>query len=401
MSPTLLLTSVVVLAAIALLAAIVRHFLHKHKLSGYAEIASEVDEIVKAIKQATLSREDDNLVIRGAYQSWPVVVRFSRSDNLPGISLSMQVPSDFTLFVSSRKNTAARGRALLRTTDAFDAAFAVRTDHPAEARMFIASTLEQCQKLCTSASSSLLMAGGSLEVNDAMIPPDPDSYVLTQLRGMAQLAAQAEKMPGQKRQAVALARRGFPPALKLASVAGVVIAVVLVTSLVFRSEKTTQAPALIQKPGIPEADALRIRDLEPWRLAQPADFDPQAALWMDPSGAGAMGRIQGNFGSEAAVAYVLVAENPTQQQQRRIVILADGQTRYDTELPQIAAAARISQSNLASVSWQGMAPKGEPTGDGLLIVGTMADGASGLVIFPSGLQLLSGIPVNYREITVN
>lgn len=114
-----------------------------------------------------------------------------------------------------------------------------------------------------------------------------------------------------------------------------------------------------------------------------------------------MGRIQGNFGGEAAVAYVLVAENPAQQQQRRIVILANGQTRYDTELPQIAAAARISQSNLASVSWQGMAPKGEPTGDGLLIVGTMADGASGLVIFPSGLQLLSGMPVNYREITIN
>jgi hypothetical protein len=139
-----------------------------------------------------------------------------------------------------------------------------------------------------------------------------------------------------------------------------------------------------------------------FRLAGPADFDPDAVAWLRNSGQSASGKLPGFYsGSRKSNAYVLIGEGT----ERRIVILADGGVRYNAEYPVVAVAARVPKEFIQKINWADPSPP-EFQGDGLLIVRAADDPASGVILFLQGdvnpLQresiVLRGHPVDYREV---
>jgi hypothetical protein len=149
--------------------------------------------------------------------------------------------------------------------------------------------------------------------------------------------------------------------------------------------------------GILPVDAVRMIGVDGWRAATADDFDADAAAWLRNSGAAVSGRIVGDFsgrGGDQDVAYVLVRADGM----RRIVLLADGQDRYDIRYPAIAIAARVPKSGLSSVRWVGPAP-GNAVGDGLLIVRSADDPHSGLVLFLANDRLVTAVPDNYQDLS--
>jgi hypothetical protein len=130
------------------------------------------------------------------------------------------------------------------------------------------------------------------------------------------------------------------------------------------------------------------------RLAVASDFDSDAVSWLRGSGQLVSGRIPGNYsGASESAAYILIGK----QNQRRAVILATGESRYDAEYPAIALAARIPKELIQKIQWADASPP-DASGDGLLIVRNAGDPASAIVIFLWGAGIASGHPADYRQI---
>ena len=146
--------------------------------------------------------------------------------------------------------------------------------------------------------------------------------------------------------------------------------------------------------GVEPEDARRIPRIERTRLADAADFDPDAVSWLRGSGQQASGRIPGFYsGSKKSNAYILVGE----ANERRVVILAGGQLQYNAEYPRIAIAACVPMELVRKIKWADAVPP-ESDGDGLLLVRAADAPASGVVLFLRGSQVVSGSPVDYGEI---
>ena len=106
--------------AILLLGYIVEVLLGKFRLRGYRQIAHDVRLLGAAI-HGKADRDGEDVVLRGNAHSWPVSVRFSRSDLKPGLNIRMSIPSRITLYCIPR-NQREVGRVPLHTADPrFDA----------------------------------------------------------------------------------------------------------------------------------------------------------------------------------------------------------------------------------------------------------------------------------------
>jgi hypothetical protein len=84
----------------------------------------------------------------------------------------------------------------------------------------------------------------------------------------------------------------------------------------------------------------------------------------------------------------------------RLVLFIDDQKRYDAELPQIAVAGRISKDRLSSMDWRGRGPSGSADGDGIIVIQRYNDPSSAIVFFLSGPKLLTGVPKDFRAISL-
>ena len=80
--------------------------------------------------------------------------------------------------------------------------------------------------------------------------------------------------------------------------------------------------------------------------------------------------------------------------------LAGGAIKLDSEYPSPAMIARIRQSSLGAIQWANTKPLGAPDGDGLLIVLKPGDPTSGIVAYLSSGRLVSGVPKNYEQISL-
>ena len=83
---------------------------------------------------------------------------------------------------------------------------------------------------------------------------------------------------------------------------------------------------------------------------------------------------------------------------KRIVLLANGQDRYDIRYPSLAIVVRVSRSNISRLDWLGAAPT-DVDGDGLLIVRDAGDRKSGLVLFLSHGRLVTATPADYQTLS--
>ena len=146
--------------------------------------------------------------------------------------------------------------------------------------------------------------------------------------------------------------------------------------------------------GVAAEDAAKIPNFENLRLANEQDFDAGAVSWLRNSGQHVGGKIPGlYFGSFESNAYIFVAKT----NDRRVVIFAAGEVRYNAEYPVIAIAARFPKELIQKTSWADSSPP-ESSRDGLLIVRAADSPASAVVLFIKSDQVATASPADYRQI---
>lgn len=394
-------TAFVLVLAVALVGAVIAYLRDRSRFSGYQEIMGDVLRIRRALK-GEVSRDGDDLVVAGGWRNLPVQVRFSHAHNTPGLDIRMGAPASFTMSVMpATQSRDMQGRVLVRTPDeTFNLRFAVRSDHPTQARLFIGSrnVMDTLRDLCRSSQDFLLISAGDIEMGDLGLPDREEAAtVLARLESLGELAHELQLMPGADAIKVERPRRRRGWAVRASLAVGIValvVALVIAARPVHEGGRTAEANQLPE--GMSPVDGKAISSVQDWRVARAADYDSAAVKWLRANGVEPAGRIEGHFcagGSERDAAYVLMDTKQT----RRLVILCQGEARYDTKYEYIGVAVRIPRQLISSIEWS-TAPSETPESDGLLITQKLDDPASGLVLFPQGQRILFGVPRNYQSI---
>ena len=392
-----------IIFGLAVLGAVIALVYNLRKFSGFRHLAREAEKSAETLG-GELFRDGGDMVVSGNFSRLPTVVRFSNKEDVPGLNIRMGVPANFTLWIAPRSADPGEGRATLRTGDAsFDNRFITRSDDPGQARLFLAlqTVPRAVHQLACSNGSFLAITPASVEISELQIPGESVArHVLDHLQSVATLAAALKHMPAADIVKVEPLRKERRVVGRAAIVVGAITAVVVVIAATQRTGHR-DIPVLAQTQtaslGVLPVDATRIAGVDGWRAATPDDFDPDAAAWLRGTGAPVSGRIAGDFsgrGSDQDVAYVLVRADGV----RRIVLLANGDDRYDVRYPSIALVARVPKSSLGGVHWIGPSPD-NVVGDGLLIVRNADDPSSGLVLFLANNRIVTTVPENYQALS--
>jgi hypothetical protein len=370
--------------------------------AGYREVAADAKHL-RAALNGMVFRDGSDLVVTGSFQKWPVVVRFSNSDNTPGLSLRMLVPANFSLSLASAGMQVINGgRHVVPTGDhLFDARFTARTNHPAQARLFLTrATATLLQKLCCSSKTLLSVSQGALEVSELITPLDVAKHALAHLEVMARLAEELRNMPGADKVKVAPFRRERHLLGRVAIVAGAVFTLASVLAATRASVRSVAAQGKPQ-PQLPSGmvplDAQIIPAVSGWRLAVADDFDPAGAYWMRTRGVEPSGHIELDFsgsGNPRDTVYVLASASG----ERRVVLLSGHRNLFDSRFPALAAVARVPAGIVNSIAWSGGNGPQAGLGDGLLVVTGAGENTSAVVLFVHDSRLFSFVPQDYQQI---
>lgn len=396
-------TEVVVALAVAIpLAGVATEFLlRQYRLRGYGDIAGEAAAIGRAIR-GEIDRDSGDLLVRGTMSSSPVLVRFSHSDQRPGLNIQVPAAGNVSLFCVPRGHESG-GRARLSSSDPrFDSRFRLSSNHPALANILFCTpaTLAEIQKLCRTSHTFLALDQQRLEITELLIPEENLSQlVLDCIQAMIGIASASRQMPGAEPQPVV----HFPRRWNWFRTAYIGAPVLLLSSILLFAR--LQRPVDVPQPlpaslGMAEDEASQIPDVQHWRLAQAADFDGDAAAWLQQQGQKANGYIGASLtdNDREDSAYVLkhIAASPGDPS--RLVVFVQGQVRFDATMP-IAIVARIPKDKVKSIEWLGRGPAGQPDGDGILVIQRYQDNSSGIVFFSSGVQFLSGHPRDFHTVS--
>ena len=403
LDPKFVVLAVVVLA----IGAIIVMVRKSSTFSGYTDVAADAQRIQHAVKGETF-RDGSDLVVSGSQDKLPVTVRFSYDENTPGLTIRMSAAANFTLTISPKGSQApGEGKTLVRTgDDMFDARFVSKTDHVAQAKMFVGGkqALSLLQKLCCSSKTFVSIGKGYIELSELVIPtPYTSAHIVDHLKNMAKLGLQLQAMPGAETVKITAYQREGSSILAKAA-----IVVALLGGLAYfvtearkpdtsLAELKAQAGSSLLPAGVYPADAPKLGSLDGWRLMTVEDFDPDAAAWARGQGAQVQGRIEGDFSGKSVagdVAYVLTDGNGT----ARIAVIADGQLVSDVRYPKVAVAAKFSKYNWKTTQWT-TAPN-DPTGDGIMLVTRKDDPKSGMVLFWNGKRLDNAVPQNYQRVNL-
>ena len=393
-----------IILAVAVIGAFIALAGGLRRFAGFQDIAADAERIAKALG-GELFRDGGDLVASGNLGGkLPTVVRFSNKENVPGLNIRMGVPAGFTLWIAPRSTDVQEGRATVRTGDmAFDTRFATRSDHATQARMFlglpqVAASLRQ---LACSTNTFVALSDAALEVSELEIPrPVTFRHIQEHLRSMSALAEAIAKMPGADTIKVAPLKKDPKVVGRVAIVVGAATAMMVVLAAT-QSKTVHHAISSVSAhstSGVLPREAEIIPGVEGWHAATADDYDADAVAWLRSAGQPVTGRLTGDFtgdGDDSDVAYVLARPDGT----KRIVVLENGHVMYDSRYTSIAAVARVPKSSVQSIEWNGAAPNRTDC-DGLLIVRTANDHASGLVLFISGSRVVAGVPANYQSISL-
>lgn len=396
----------VLLAVLVLLAGAVIHIVRKSStFKGYSDVAQDAERLQRALKGETF-RDGADLVVSGSQDKFPAMVRFSYDENTPGLNIRMSVPANFTLTISPKGSQASgEGRTLVRTgDDMFDARFTTKTDHMAQAKMFLGGkqAMMLLQKLCCSSKTFVAIAKGSIELSELVIPtPSTSAHVMDHVQNMSKLALQLQAMPGAETVKVrAYQNEGSSVFAKVA-----VAAVLLAGLAIFVAQARKPDETLVQlkaeagtdalPQGVLPLDATKLGTLSGWRLATPEDFDPDTAAWVRGQGLQVKGRVEGDYSGKANprdVIYVLTNDVDTM----RVAVIANDELVYDTKYPKLAIASKFSKYNWNTTPWK--AAPANPAGDGLLLVTKKDD--PGLVLYWDGRRMSTAVPENYQRMNL-
>jgi hypothetical protein len=405
-----LVITVAIIVAVSIVGVLISYFRKRFNLKGYEELAGDVQALGRAMR-ANVFRDGDDLVLSGAFSKLPTVVRFSYSDNTPGLNVSMKAPATFTMSVTPKAAKTGEGRMQVRTTDEmFDARFVTRTDNPTQVKMFLSGkqAMANLHRLCCSQKTFLTVSKGNVELSELVIPaPYTARHVGDHLDAMAKLATALASMPG----ADTVKVKSFKE--KQSWITQIAVAVLAITGVAVvwqavRERRQSLAPvapvaaASLGPIGMPAADAEKI-GTQGWRLVTQDDLDPAGASWLRDQGVAKFtGRVSGAFagdGKPAGTAYLMLPADPNAPKRYRIVILSGEQVLSDAAYPMVAGIARVPHDNFAAVQWQATTPLA-PDGDGLLVLTKPDDSKSAFVLYSSGGKLARARPSDYNSVPV-
>ncbi|HEY3769284.1 MAG TPA: hypothetical protein VGN44_11480 [Candidatus Angelobacter sp.] len=366
---------------------------------GYKAIQPDVLQIADLLNtQPTRDRSD--VVIAGYYGGNPTIVRFSHRVDTPGLDVQMRVPATINLFLVPK--TAAitgEGRVLMRTGSvALDRRFNARSDHPMEIRMLTAGNTIRAslEQLCCSTQTGLSIKDRVIELSELTIPPFTANHVFDHLQSMLMLAKGVREMPGTDLVTV----EPLPPKVnswpvRIALAGGLACLV----GLLFAQPYSHPAAASNLAPvsGILPADAVRLQQLQGWRVAKTEDFSISALRFLADHKLDTSGHIMGDFGGrggEADSAYFLVDATG----RKRVSMMAKGMVAYDAIFAHADALARIPKSSVAKIQWMSSAPQVPPDGDALLVVQNANEPTASVVLLRHGTQTDTARPADFNKI---
>jgi len=374
---------------------------NRRTFAGYEDFATDARKLALTLR-GELFRDADDLVVSGNYNGFATVVRFSNSDNTPGLSIHVDAPASFNLAVTPLgAEPMLPGRIVPTNDPQFEQRFVVRSDRPTEARMFLSPPqVATLKKLSCSSKTHVSITSGAIDVTEMVIPAlDTAHHVTEHLKQIGALSAGLRAMPGAERIKVTPIQYERHWAGRAVLAATAVVTAVGIFGLAASQNQPQRKPEPTAPAAMLPVDAAAIRDIKPWRVATAADFQSVTQHWLRDNSVEAEGRITGVFTPNARgedAAYLLIREDGA----RRVVVVSGGQALYDAQFPAMAGIARLSKENVASVEWQGGKPPQPVDGDGLLLVRDGNDPTSALALFFRNGNVVFASPAKYDSIAL-
>lgn len=377
-------------------------------LGGFGSLRKELNAIVNGVT-GQFERDADDLILRGRYGQWPVLIRFSQSAPESGMSINVPVPSNLTLFCYPNAHVGEEGHVPLQISDArLMSRFRLTTNSsPLEVNAILASPAVQAElSKIMDPQNHLALKNRNLEVAEAVIVPEHlAARTLNCVRGMTRIAAEATGVqagsgvvPASPKRRTNWFRIGYVAA------SAMILATIGVADVVAHrpAPVKAQTPAAVAIPEIPGNLAKQIPELQGWHIATSADFDSSAVAWLAQQGEQPSGQIEINLNDESqAVVYVLKRPQGAQGRNvNRVVLFMGDQKRFDAELPEIDVVGRISKDRISAIEWRDRITNVAPSGDGLILVQRYRDPGSALVFFATGSRLLTAVPKDFRPINL-
>ncbi len=381
-------------------------FLDRRRFLGYEEFRQDA-RVIQAFLKAQLFRDVHDLVISGGAHGYRTTVRFSRSEHTPGLTIRMSVPSNLSLTVFPKEATIPEGGVLVRTgNEQLDLRYVVRTDQPTQTRLFLNlnATIPQLKALCCSSKTFFNVEEGAIELIELTVPEeDTAEHLIAHVRSLAMLGPVLAQMPGASD--VKVEKITPPrPLKKYGAVAAIIVLFVAGVAALAGYERErsmeTSSSQTGTPVGIPNNEAQHIPDLAGWRLATSGDFDPEGVAWLRKHGIfNPSGRVEADFldrGVPEDHAYVLIN---SEGWHRVVVLTSDNRVLLDHSEQNLALAARVPKAQLAAMPIQsgdsvhGMA-------DGLLLVREKDDLHSAVVVSFNGSSVISAVPENYKNLSL-
>ena len=381
--------------------AVVAFFRDRIRFRRYQALAEPALRLAKLLN-GDVFRDGPDLAITGNYHRRPVTIRFSHQETTPALNIRLGAPTTFDMTVAPAR-AHGKGRALVRVPDEMlNLRHACRSDQPTQAKLFVdrPRVVQALKKLCSS-QVGLRIGEGHIEYSEmGIVDRSTGLKVFECLEQLGLLADELLTMPGAQTVRVeTVETQGRKATFRLVLALGMLgglAAVAIIGHNPGLAPPLPAAAAELVPPGVWPVDALHIPGIADWYLASATEFDSNALGWARAQGLHLHTRIPADFsgaGRNRDVVYVL-ANNAGE---RRVVLLINGNNRYDVKFKSLALAAVIPQQLIGSIRWSARPPQ-PPDGDALLLVRSTADTGSGTVMYLHGAQIISGVPANYETI---
>lgn len=395
--------------AIPIVGALIEFLQAQAKLQGFRELRNDLQTVAVDL-QGDIDRDGDDLLVCGHYGHWPVLIRLSRSEYEAGVSIQMPVPANISLFCYPVGHQGDEGSVPLAISDQrFMAHFRLSTNNtPLEVSLVLSSpaVINELTKI-TDSQTYLILENRTFELSEAVIvPEDLGSRVMNRVRGMARIAAEAMDVHGGSSVAGIQAKRSRN-LLRLGYVTASVLMLIVIGIVELVEQRTTKAQAAVVSPqpvlGIAPALANQLPQLQGWHVADGTELDTDAAAWLQQQGQKATGHVTANINSDQSRDEGYVFKRPPGgpgTNPARFVLFIDKQEKYDAEMPQIDAAARISKDAITGIEWRGRRPPGDPNAGGIIVVQRYKDPSSAIVFYMSGQNLMTAVPKDFRTLSL-
>ena len=401
-------TLFIIAAGLVLIAAastVIRAITTMRHYAGYWELRQDARAIEFFLHGQTF-RDLGDLVITGNTHTYRTTLRFSQDENTPGVNIRMDVPANFDMVIVPKDSPITEGGQPFNTgDDHFDQKWAVRSNQPTQAKIFLAgeTAFKHVKKLCCSSKTLLNVEEGALELSELTVPDNPAGrHLIDHMESMAVLGKQLALMPGAS---LVKVERVTPPR-PTSKVLVVVITILAICTAVaalasYKHEQKMNAAAYGAEGsplGIPASEAENIPNLRGWRLAGSPDFDSELVDWLRKNNAQPSGRLDGDFSGEGAGndhAYLLMNAEGT----HRLVVLIANQVKLDHLFPNVALIAKVPKSAIRGIKIN-MGSPATGNSDGILVVTNKDNLHSGLVLSFNGDSPITAVPENYKSTTL-